>query len=295
MAFPVPAPFSPAVLDWPEIRSPASMKKCPSCAGARLSGKLTDDLRIWLLNMQTQRRDWDTSSVLPAANFSVATLQQKVFSRSIMSGFLVNKQEFYRQFILRRSRKTGNVLESGGRPGIQPLFGRQSMGRGGLLSQVLPADPAQRGATAATFFGLPGPGIQRQFLLLSGRFKLHSRGRICAPKGRTGDLSRHWIQFVSENGWAADHMTNFSFGSSGSLTFGLSGKNTDRDVSLICQNELCKICRKQTWPWLTATFTFLSLLIQAIPENPRFPLEATTTMVRWRNTPPGHPTTSREA
>jgi hypothetical protein len=35
-----------------------------------------------------------------------------------------------------------------------------------------------------------------------------------------------------KTGWAAKHITNFSFGSSGSLAFDLSGKNLDRDASL---------------------------------------------------------------
>lgn len=57
--------------------------------GARLSGKVNDDLRIGLLNMQTgKQKDLD----LPGFNYSVAALQQKVFDRSNISFIFVNKQ-----------------------------------------------------------------------------------------------------------------------------------------------------------------------------------------------------------
>lgn len=67
-------------------------EKVSILAGARLSGKLTDNLRVGLLNMQTRQRDWDSTSVQPSANFTVATIQQKVFSRSAISAVFVNKQ-----------------------------------------------------------------------------------------------------------------------------------------------------------------------------------------------------------
>ncbi len=66
----------------------------PILAGARLSGKLTDKLRMGLLSMQTAKLDLSGNRSLPAANFTVATLQHKVFDRSAISGILVNKQNF---------------------------------------------------------------------------------------------------------------------------------------------------------------------------------------------------------
>ncbi len=57
--------------------------------GARLSGKLNEDFRIGLLNMQTAKQE---DAGLPAFNFTVATAQQKVFNRSNISFIFVNKQ-----------------------------------------------------------------------------------------------------------------------------------------------------------------------------------------------------------
>jgi hypothetical protein len=68
-------------------------QQVPILAGARLSGKLNNNLRVGLLNMQTRRQDWSETQVLPAANFTVATLQQKVMARSFLGAFAVNKMQ----------------------------------------------------------------------------------------------------------------------------------------------------------------------------------------------------------
>ncbi len=57
--------------------------------GARLSGKLNNNLRIGLLSMQTAR---DQSINQPSANYTVATVQHKVFARSNIAGILVSRQ-----------------------------------------------------------------------------------------------------------------------------------------------------------------------------------------------------------
>lgn len=59
----------------------------PVLAGARLSGKLDNNWRIGLLDMQTEK----TSSQL-SRNFLVASLQRKMFSRSTIGLILVNKE-----------------------------------------------------------------------------------------------------------------------------------------------------------------------------------------------------------
>lgn len=59
--------------------------------GARLSGKLDNNWRIGLLNMQTEAIE-DIS--LPGYNYSFAALQRKVFARSNIGAVVVNKQTF---------------------------------------------------------------------------------------------------------------------------------------------------------------------------------------------------------
>ncbi|MGA1544087.1 MAG: DUF5916 domain-containing protein [Saprospiraceae bacterium] len=57
--------------------------------GARLSGKLNENVRVGLMNMQAAALP---ESGLPAFNYTVAAFQQKVFNRSNFSFFGINKQ-----------------------------------------------------------------------------------------------------------------------------------------------------------------------------------------------------------
>ena len=57
--------------------------------GARLSGKINDNLRVGLLNMQTAAQ---SQNDLPSFNYTVAALEHKVFSKSNVAFMMVNKQ-----------------------------------------------------------------------------------------------------------------------------------------------------------------------------------------------------------
>jgi len=59
--------------------------------GIRLSGKLTKDLRVGLLNIQTAE---DAENEIPSNNNTMLALQHKVFSRSNIGMFFINKQSF---------------------------------------------------------------------------------------------------------------------------------------------------------------------------------------------------------
>ena len=60
-------------------------------AGARLSGKLNDDWRIGVLNIQTAE---DQSNEIPSNNNMMLAVQRKVFSRSNVGVFFVNREAF---------------------------------------------------------------------------------------------------------------------------------------------------------------------------------------------------------
>jgi len=61
----------------------------PIILGARLSGKLNTNLRIGALNIQTEE---DADNGIPGQNHSMISLQQKVFGRSNISAFFLNRQ-----------------------------------------------------------------------------------------------------------------------------------------------------------------------------------------------------------
>ena len=57
--------------------------------GARLSGKINDDLRIGVMNMQTAS---DVENDVPTFNYSVIAAQQNIFSKSNIAFIALNKQ-----------------------------------------------------------------------------------------------------------------------------------------------------------------------------------------------------------
>jgi hypothetical protein len=59
--------------------------------GVRLSGKLTKDLRVGVLNIQTAK---DETNEIPSNNNTMIALQHRVFSRSNIGAFFINKQSF---------------------------------------------------------------------------------------------------------------------------------------------------------------------------------------------------------
>lgn len=63
----------------------------PILGGARLSGKLSPNLRLGLLNMQSAKVE---EYGLPSLNYTVGVLQQKLFSRSNVGVILANQQDF---------------------------------------------------------------------------------------------------------------------------------------------------------------------------------------------------------
>jgi hypothetical protein len=62
-------------------------QQVPIIFGARLNGKLDNNWRLGVMNMQTAKKD-----EIPAFNYSVAVLQRKMFSRSSLGLIVVNKQ-----------------------------------------------------------------------------------------------------------------------------------------------------------------------------------------------------------
>jgi hypothetical protein len=59
--------------------------------GARVSGKINKDWRVGMMNVQTGKVD---DLDLPAQNFSVMSMQRRVFSRSNIGAIVINKQSF---------------------------------------------------------------------------------------------------------------------------------------------------------------------------------------------------------
>ncbi|MBD0277776.1 MAG: carbohydrate binding family 9 domain-containing protein [Flavisolibacter sp.] len=66
--------------------------KIPIVGGVRLSGRLTENWRVGLMDMQTKASE---EAGVPATNFAVAAVQRRVFTRSNIGLIFVNKNDFY--------------------------------------------------------------------------------------------------------------------------------------------------------------------------------------------------------
>lgn len=71
-----------------------NLTKVPIAYGARLSGKIGENWRLGVMNLQTKKSE---SLGLPDQNYTVAVVQRQIFSRSNIDFFVVNKQSLIRE------------------------------------------------------------------------------------------------------------------------------------------------------------------------------------------------------
>lgn len=90
--FPDTRPFFSRRIGITRNPNTGNTQKVPILAGARLSGKLNENWRIGLMNMQTRKVNFGNDKYLPAANYSVAVVQRKLLNRSTLGGIFVNKE-----------------------------------------------------------------------------------------------------------------------------------------------------------------------------------------------------------
>ena len=90
----------------------------PIIGGARLSGKVTDDITVGLLNMQTE----EVNGLTPANNFTVARLRHDLPNRSSVGGLFVQRLA------------TGRFAGSRNHNRTYALDGRWGFGQNGLVS-----------------------------------------------------------------------------------------------------------------------------------------------------------------
>ncbi len=76
-------------------------------AGARLSGNINDNWRLGLLNIQTAE---DKTNHIPSNNNMMVSLQRKMFARSSMGFFVINRETFKNYDFLQSSDRYNRVL-----------------------------------------------------------------------------------------------------------------------------------------------------------------------------------------
>ncbi|MCE7924401.1 MAG: hypothetical protein DYG98_15250 [Haliscomenobacteraceae bacterium CHB4] len=205
----------------------------PIIAGARLSGKLTDDLRVGLLNMQTERVNWDTALALPAANFTVATVQQKVFGRSAVSAVFVNKQNFLDN--LNESQRADHQPWNRVAGLEYNLYSKDNRWEGEwYYHRSFSPDKEQRGHTLAHFLGYN----DRYFGAYLGYQMVDSN-----YTAETGFVPRigfqTFIPGIRRTFYPKSKTINtWTVGFEGTQTYSLDFQETDRDVAVYCSAEM---------------------------------------------------------
>lgn len=199
--------------------------KVPILYGARLSGKVNDRWRIGLLNMQTRRLDISAENVIPAANFSVVTLQRKVFKRSALSGIYVDKEqalgglsEGQRSRFLPWNRVAGlefNFFSEDNRWETESYYHRS-----------FSPDPGKRGGSMAQFVGYDvrkyaiRMGIQRTDTAYTADMGFVPRTGV---QGIYSAVERRWYPTLGK-------INTFNIGYDGDHTTDLHFKITDGDL-----------------------------------------------------------------
>ncbi|MDX2278922.1 MAG: DUF5916 domain-containing protein [Saprospiraceae bacterium] len=204
----------------------------PILAGARLSGKINDNWRIGVLNMQTKRVNWDSSQVLPAANFAVATVQRKVGSRSYIGAIVMDKENLF------------NGLSSEQKSGFEPwnriagveydLYSEDNRWEGEwYYHRSFSPDPKKRGGTLASFLSYNDRHFSANFAYLLVDSNFTSDAGFIQRKGVQNLYPGMSIRFYPGN----TSVNTWGFGIDGNLTYSLDFQETDRDVFLYSNVE----------------------------------------------------------
>ncbi len=223
----------------------------PILAGARLSGKLTNNLRVGLLNMQTKQMNWSADRVLPGANFTVATAQQKVFARSYIGAIIVNKQNLMEPL---SETQAASIDAYGRNVGLEyNMYSKDNRWEGEwYYHRSLSPNPAKRDHTFAQFLGY----TERRFSIRTGynhigRNYTAETGFIPRRGIQTGFLRGGYNIYPKKN----KLLTQIDFGVEGNSTFLLSGKVTDAANSV---NVKLYQANGATFEWsLNEDYTYL--------------------------------------
>jgi hypothetical protein len=205
----------------------------PILAGARLSGKLNDNWRIGLLNMQTKRKDWNEKNLQPAANFTVATVQRKTFDRSTLSAILVNKQNFLGNLTegqkYQRIGSDSFAFQPWNRvAGLEyNLYSKDNRWEGEwYYHRSFSPDKNKQGQTLASFLGYR----DRRFNARMGYFQVDKH-----YDSESGFVPRRSVQGIYPGvGFnfypSIKRISVLKLSVDGDLTYNLAGKQTDRDL-----------------------------------------------------------------
>jgi hypothetical protein len=211
-------------------------QRVPILAGARLSGKLNDDWRIGLMNMQTRKVNFGkdengNDTYLPAANYTVAVVQRKLLNRSTLGGIFVNKENDFSNLT---SDQTANYRKYNRVGGLEfNFYSKDSRFESeSYYHQSFSPDSKKDAGSAAHFMGYHHPnidlnlGVQRigenfrtdvGFVPRTGIWQIYRPANIILnPKSKK----------------ISKYINAYGIGTEGSDVFDLKGKRLDSETNV---------------------------------------------------------------
>lgn len=206
-------------------------QQVPILAGARLSGKLNDDWRIGVMNMQTRKVNYGNDKYLPAANYSVAVVQRKLLNRSTLGGVFVNKENNFGSLTADQAKGYRQYNRVGGLEfnfySKDSRFESES-----YYHQSFSPDGKKDAGSAAHFMGYHHPHLDVNFGV--ERIGQNYRADVgYVPRTGIWQIYRPAnIILNPKSKKVAKYINNYGIGTEGSDVFNLKGERLDSETTL---------------------------------------------------------------
>lgn len=206
-------------------------QRVPILAGARLSGKLNDDWRIGVMNMQTRQVNFGNDKYLPAANYAVAVLQRKVFTRSTIGGIFVNKDIFSGNL---SSLQMADYQKYNRIAGLEFNYNSKDsrFESETYFHQSFSPTKSKDAASLAHFMGYHHPNIDLNLGLQ--RIGENYQAEVgFVPRTGVYQLYRPFaIVFNPKSSYLSKYINSYGVGTEGSNVYNLKGKPLDSETAL---------------------------------------------------------------
>lgn len=229
--FPDTRPFFSRRIGITRNPNTGNTQRVPILAGARLSGKLNEDWRIGVMNMQTRKVNFGNNKYLPAANYSVAVVQRKLLNRSTLGGIFVNKENDFANLTTDQASGVRKYNRVGGLE--FNFYSKDSRFQSeSYYHQSFSPDNKKDAGSAAHFMGYNHPhlelnlGIQRigenyradvGFVPRTGIYQIYRPATVILnPKSKK----------------ISKYINAYGFGTEGSDVFNLKGERLDSETNL---------------------------------------------------------------
>ena len=211
-------------------------QRVPILAGARLSGKLNDNWRIGLMNMQTRKVNFGkdeegNDSYLPAANYTVGVVQRKVLERSTLGGIFVNKENDFNNLTADQTKGYRKFSRVGGLE--FNFYSKDSRFQSeSYYHQSFSPDGKKDAGSAAHFMGYNHPNFELNFGVQRIGENFRADVGFVPRRGIWQTFRPFSITLNPKAKSISKYINAYGIGTEGSDVFDLKGKRLDSETNL---------------------------------------------------------------